>query len=201
MLLLLLCQYYPPLLPPKERINLIFPLCLHKNVLNYGLTILSPALMHLVQPMGTWTWLSSSVVILIAFVSLLSNFNLSCLTIRTPSWILPLVFSGLLYVHFMVTSYMLWNKAPFLGNQKFLISKLVSFCPHKNFLSMSLSHAQPKLLIGILLAVLGIFLPADYLAHRIIHTSALFAKRVTIRQFTATSIIVLLLVLGLITHD
>ena len=53
------------------------------------------------------------------------------------------------------------------------------FCPLKNVLSMSLSHAQPKLLIGILLAVLGIFLPADYLAHKIIHTSALFAKRVT----------------------
>ena len=52
-----------------------------------------------------------------------------------------------------------------------------------------------------LLAMLGIFLPANYLAHKIIHTSALFAKRVTIRQLTATSIIVLLLVLGLITHD
>ena len=38
-------------------------------------------------------------------------------------------------------------------------------------------------------------------AHKIIHTSALFAKRVTIRQLTAASIIVLLLVLGLITHD
>ena len=92
-------------------------------------------------------------------------------------------------------------EAPFLGNQIFLASKLVSFCPPKNFLSMPLSHAQPKLLIGILLAVLGIFLPSNYLAHKIIHTSALFAKRVTIRQLTATSIVVLLIVLGLIIHD
>ena len=63
------------------------------------------------------------------------------------------------------------------------------------FLSMPLSHAQPKLLIGILLAVLGTFLPANYLAHKIIHTSALFAKRVTIIQLTAASIVILLLVL------
>ena len=52
------------------------------------------------------------------------------------------------------TSYMLY-KASFLGNQIFLVSKLVSFCPSKNFLSMPLSHSQLKLLIGILLAELG----------------------------------------------
>ena len=34
-------------------------------------------------------------------------------------WILPLVFSSPLYEHFMVTTYVLSNKAPFLGNQTF----------------------------------------------------------------------------------